>query len=482
MLDLILRGGLVVTPTHTRLLDIGIQHGQIAVVAEPGLAGMEAARIIDATGRLVLPGGVEAHAHIAEPMYKGWTRGEEVWLQSPEAATRAAIFGGTTTVVSFAFMDVHTRKVEFDANQAVQDRIHIFRDHAFADFAFHPVLTGHPSPATIASIADAIADGTASFKVFTTDVTGGQAGIKIDDGSILDVMQTVAAHGGIVMAHAENDELVKHMEAKLAREGRDQWYNLHLVHMNLSERIAFHSIISLAREAGAPLYLAHVTGVEGVAAIGAARAPGQPVFGEVLHNYLCYTADDYQQPDGGKYQTYPALKSEADQLALWDGLVHGSLSVVATDEYTTSYQIKTQGKTIATACGGHAGIETRGLIAFSEGYRKGRFSLERFVEVFSANPAKILGLYPQKGAILPGSDADLALWDPAVEKTIAMADLHHDSDYSIWEGWRVQGWPVMTLLRGQVVVDGGRLLGRPTDGQFVKRKLQPSMLSAAGAF
>ncbi len=481
MLDLLIRGGLVVTPTHTRQLDIGIQAGQIAFVAEPGLAGVEAARVIDAAGRLVMPGGVEAHAHIAEPMYKGWTRGEEVWLQSPEAATRAAIFGGTTTVVSFAFMDVHTKKVEFDANIAVQDRIRLFRDHAYADFAFHPVLTGQPSPATIATIADAIADGTASFKVFTTDVTSGQGGIKIDDGSILEVMQTVAAHGGLVMAHAEDDDLVKHMEAKLAREGRDQWYNLHLVHTNLSERIAFNSIISLARAAGVPLYLAHVTGAEGVAAIAAARAVGQPVFGEVLHNYLCYTADDYQRPDGGKYQTYPALKSEADRLVLWEGLVKGSLSVVATDEYTTSYQIKTQGKTIATACGGHAGIETRGLIAFSEGYRQGKFSLERFVEIFSTNPAKILGLYPQKGAIVPGSDADLVLWDPAIQKTIQLADLHHDSDYSIWEGWPVQGWPVMTILRGQVVVEAGQLHGQPSDGRFVRRKLRLEMLAATGA-
>ena len=481
MLDLIIRGGLVVTPTQTRHLDIGIQSGQIAFVAEPGLVPAEAARVIDAAGRLVMPGGVEAHAHIAEPMHKGWTRGEEVWLQSPEAATRAAIFGGTTTVVSFAFMDVHTKIVAFDANLAVQDRTRLFSGHAYADFAFHPVLTGRPSPATIATLVDALADGTASFKVFTTDVTSAQSGIKIDDGSILDVMQTVAAHGGLVMAHAEDDELVKHMEAKLAREGRDQWYNLHLVHTNLSERIAFHSIISLAREAGVPLYLAHATGAEGVAAIAAARAQGQPVFGEVLHNYLCYTADDYQQPDGGKYQTYPALKSEADRLALWQGLVKGTLSVVATDEYTTSYQIKTQGKTIATACGGHAGIETRGIIAFSEGYHKGRFSLERFVEVFSTNPAKILGLYPRKGAILPGSDADLVIWDPAMHKTIQLSDLHHDSDYSIWEGWAVQGWPVTTILRGQVVVEAGQLLGHPSDGQFVKRKLRPEMLTAAGA-
>lgn len=481
MLDLIIRGGLVVTPTHTQFLDVGILDGRIAYVAEPSVIEVEARRIIDATGKILLPGGVEAHAHIAEPMYRGWTQGEEVWLQSPEAATRAAIFGGTTTVVSFAFMDVHTTKIEFDANVAVQDRIRVFRDHAYADFAFHPVLTGRPSPATIASIADAIADGTASFKVFTTDVTTGQRGIKIDNGSILEVMHTVAVRGGIVMAHAEDDELVKHMEAKLARLGLDQWYNLHLVHTNLSERIAFHNIISLAREAQVPLYLAHVTGAEGVKAIETARADGQPVYGEVLHNYLCFTAEDYRKPDGGKYQTYPALKTEADRQSLWEGLTKRTLSVVATDEYTTSYKIKTQGKTIATACGGHAGIETRGLIAFTEGYKKGRFSLERFVDVFSANPAKILGMYPQKGAILAGSDADLVLWDPEIKKSIQMADLHHDSDYSIWEGWDVQGWPVMTILHGKVMVEAGELRGHPTDGRFLKRKIQSSVLSAPEA-
>lgn len=481
MLDLIVTGGRVVTPGRTDILDVGIHDGAIAYVAVPGSIPAEAARTIDARGKLVLPGGVEPHAHIAEPMYTGWTRGEEVWLQSPEAATRAAIFGGTTTVVSFAFMNVHTRKVEFNANTAVQDRIAIFRQHAYTDYAFHPVLTGTPSPETLESVAEAIQDGTASVKIFTTDVTTGQDGVRIDTGGLLDLMRVVAANGAIMAVHAEDDELVKHMEAKLARDGQDQWYNLHLVHTSLSEDIAFHKIMRLADEAGNPLYFMHVTAASGVQALAAARGRGQPVYGEVLHNYLCFTAEDYKRPDGGKYQTYPALKTEADRLALWDGLAAGTLSTVATDEYTTSYQIKTQGKTLATACGGHAGIETRGMIAFSEGYMRGRMSLERFVEVFSTNPARVMGLYPRKGIIAPGSDADLVLWDPAVVKTIQLSDLHHDSDYSIWEGWEVQGWPVMSLLRGKVMVEDGQLRGAPQDGQWVKRKLQPDILAHPGA-
>jgi len=481
VLDLLIRNGLVVTLGQTAVLDVGIAGGKIALLAAPGAVAVETERVIDATGKIVIPGGVEAHAHIHEPMYRGWTRGEEVWLQSAEAATRAAIFGGTTTVLSFAFMDVHTTKVEFDANVAIQDRIRVFSDHAYTDYAFHPVLTGAPSPQTLASIAEAIQDGTASMKVFTTDVTTGQRGIRIDDGSILEVMRIVAANGGIVMAHAEDDDMVKHMEAKLAREGRDQWYNLHLVHTDLSERIAFNTIIDLARASGAALYFAHVTADAGVQALANARGRGQAVYGEVLHNYLCFTAEDYRKTDGGKYQTYPALKTEADRRALWKGLVDGALSTVATDEYTTSYQIKTQGKTVATACGGHAGIETRGLITYTEGVARGGMTLERFVEVFATSPAKILGLYPQKGVLAPGSDADIVLWDPAVRKTLALSDLHHDADYSIWEGWDVQGWPTIVLLRGKVMVEQGRLVGSPADGRFVKRKMLSQVLTHPSA-
>jgi dihydropyrimidinase len=437
VLELIVTGERVVTPSHTGAYEIGVQDGVIAYVATRGSVNLEARRTIYVKDRIVLPGGVEAHAHIAEPMYTGWTGGEERWLQSAEGATRAAVFGGTTTVLSFAFMDVHTRQVAFDANEAVQGRIGVFDQHAYTDFAFHPVLTGMPSRETLASVADVIDDGTPSIKVFTTDVTTGQTGVKIDSGALLDLAGLIAAHNGILVAHAEDDELVKHMEATLARDGRDQWYNLHLVHTNLSEDIAFYKVLRLAADAGAAVYFMHVTGAAGVSAIGQAQARGQAAYGEVLHNYLYFTAEDYRRPDGSKYHTYPALKTDADRRALWDGLGRGVLATVATDEYTTPYAIKTQGKMIATACGGHAGIETRGMIAYSEGVMQGRLSLERFVDVFSTNPAKIMGLYPQKGVIAPGSDADLVVWDPHTTKIIQLSDLHHESDYSIWEGWPV---------------------------------------------
>jgi dihydropyrimidinase len=471
MADLVVAGGLVVTPEGALERDVVVEGETIAAFAEPGTVQVGGARLLDATGRIVVPGGVEPHAHIFEPMYRGWSQAKDVWLQSPEGATRAAIFGGTTTVLSFAFMAVHVTEQEFDARLAVEHRREIFTGRSYADFAFHPVLTGTPSDATIASVADAIAEGTSTVKLFTTDLTTGQAGVRIDNGSAFEVMQSCAEHGALVMVHAEDDDLIKHMEAKLRRDGRNGLENVHLVHTLLGEELAVRAYDRLASEAGAPLYIVHVGGWRPLVAISEARAAGRPVYGEVLHNMLCFSTEDYARPDGARYHIGMGLKEPGNQEPLWAALADGTLSTLATDEYTTSYAVKMAGTDLETTPGGHAGIETRGLIGFSEGYVKGRMSLERFVEVFSANPAKLMGLYPRKGAIAPGSDADLAVWDPDVRRTITLDDLHHDSDYSPWEGWEVRGWPVATVLRGKIVVDEGKLLGGPEDGRWLPRWL-----------
>jgi dihydropyrimidinase len=475
MIDLVVAGGLVVTPEGAALLDVAVEGETIAVVAEPGTVEAEGARVLDATGKIVLPGGVEPHAHIFEPMYRGWSQGKDVWLQTPEGATRAALFGGTTTVLSFAFMAVHVTAQEFDARLAVEHRREVFTGHSYADFAFHPVLTGTPSDATIASIGDAIAEGTSTVKLFTTDLTTGQAGVRIDNGSAYEVMQSCAEHGALVLVHAEDDDLIKHMEAKLRREGRNGLENVHLVHTLLGEELAVRAYDRMAAEAGAALYVVHVGGREPLAAIAEARAAGRPVYGEVLHNMLCFTTEFYAKPEGAKYHIGMGLKQPGNQEPLWEALAGGALSTLATDEYTTSYAVKMAGSDLETTPGGHAGIETRGIIGFSEGYAKGRMSLERFMEVFSANPAKLMGLYPRKGAIAAGSDADLAVWDPDVERTIRLGDLHHDSDYSPWEGWEVRGWPTATVLRGKVVVEDGTLHGSPEDGRWLPRRLDPAI-------
>lgn len=477
MIDLLIRGGHVVTPFEQGELEIGIAGEKIAFVALPGAIDVEAGQTIDASGKLVFPGGVEPHAHIHEPMHRGWSQGREEWLQPPEGATRAALFGGTTTVISFAFMDVHVEQQEFDANLAVAHRRAIFDHRSYADFAFHPVLTGSPSDATLASIREAAADGTATFKFFTTDLTTTQGGIRLDNGSARALLAECARAGATAMVHAEDDDLIKYMEAKLKREGRAQLRNAHLVHTNEGEQVAVRTIAALAGQEGAALYVAHVCGAPARDTIAARRAAGQAIYGEVLHNCMCFSLDDYDKSDGAKYHIGMGLRPREDCEALWDGLSDGRLSTLATDEYTTSYAVKMGGTDIETTPGGHVGIETRGIIGYSEGVGKRGLSLQRFVEVFSTNPARVTGLYPRKGVIAAGSDADLVIWNPQDERTITIDHLHHDGDYSPWEGWHVRGWPETTILRGRIAVDRGELLAAPGDGVFVSRKIEPDVLA-----
>jgi dihydropyrimidinase len=476
VIDLVIRNGLVVTPEQEAVLDVGIEGETIAFVAEPGSIETDAPEL-DAAGLLVLPGGIEPHAHIHEPMHRGWTHGEEVWLQPPEGASRAALHGGTTTVISFAFMDVHVTDVEFDCNLAVAHRREVFEGRSYADFAFHPVLTGTPTEATLATVGEAAQDGTATFKYFTTDLTTTQRGIRLDNGSIRALLEQCARHGAVAMVHAEDDDLIKYMETKLRRDGRTELRNVHLVHTNAGEELAVRASGLLARDSGAALYVAHVCSARARDAIAEMREAGQPVFGEALHNCMCFSLERYDEPDGARYHIGMGLRPKDDCAALWEGLVDGRLSTLATDEYTTSYAVKMAGTDIESTPGGHVGIETRGIIGYSEGVASGRMSLRRFVDVWATNPARITGLYPQKGVLAPGSDADVVLWDPKARWAITMDDLHHDGDYSPWEGWEVTGRPVTTILRGAVVVDRGRLLAGSPGGRFAKRRACADVLA-----
>lgn len=474
MLDVTIKGAQCVLPGGVCIADIGIRDGIIACIGE--LDNLLTSRVIEAEGKIVTPGGIEAHAHIWEPMHKGWTDGREEWLPTPEEVTRAALFGGTTTVASFAFMDTHSTEVFYNTAGAVEARRRIFDKHSYTHYVFHPVLTGEPSDETIGSIKEAIREGTTTFKIFTTDVTSKQSGIRIETGSMLAIMRELDKHGGMLMVHAEDDELVRYMEAKLKSDGIDHACNLNFAHSALSEGIAFNKVLQLARAAGSATFFAHVTAREGLAQIRAAKAAGQAVYGEVLHNYLVFSNEDYHKKDGVRFHTYPAMKDPEDREALWHALAEGTLNMVSTDEYTTPYSTKISGQTLETACGGLNGIETRGIVIFSEGYKKGRLTIERFADVFSTSPAKVLGLYPKKGEIQVGSDADLVIWNPDIEKTITLADLHQPSDYSIYEGMEITGWPVTVLLDGKIAVENGKLLTSPTDGRFIKRSLAGEIL------
>ena len=480
MLDTIIKGGTVVTPEGAIQADVGILGEQIAAVAAPGaLDVLDAGQTIDATGKIVLPGGIEPHTHINVPVPDYWAGGRtEVYTQPPEAASRAAAFGGVTTYVDFAGSLPLTPGAVPPSDPImaqIEARRDIFSGHSYTDYTFHYILAGAVPPSTIGEIAEAIESGVASFKVFTTFHA------RCPTGHLWEIFQQVSKSGGIMAVHAEEDDIVSYMEEKLEREGRAHGSNLHLAHNNISEDISFRKVIRLAQTTETGIYFVHTTAKEGVAAVAEARAAQLPIYGEALHNYLEFSCEDYKKPDGLAIHTYPAIKYPEDRDALQQGLVDGPMCTTATDEWTTYKDVKLAGDTIRTVCGGHNGIETRMPVTYTKLVATGRISLERFAAITSTNAAKILGMYPQKGVIAVGSDADIVVFDPNIRKTLTLDDLHADSDYSIWEGFECIGYPVATMLRGKVIVQDGRLTGDSGDGRWLSRKVAPRVLAQPSA-
>jgi dihydropyrimidinase len=467
MLDYIIRGGKVVTPAGVGAWDIGVHGEKIVAIAEAGALTDAVGRVIDASGKIVVPGGIEPHAHVAAPIM-GHPGMETA---PPEQVSRAALFGGTTTVVDFAI-----QFPERDIFAAIEERNGRWQGQSYADFTYHCMLLGDIPSEVMAQIPQVIAAGFPTFKIFTTNIRPNVSDRMAKLGHVAAVMEEVAANNGLMVVHAEDDDIVQFLYRRLKDQGTYDWTNMHRAHTHMSEDISFRRIIRAAEWTGAAVYFVHVSAKEGVQAIREARGKGLPIYGETLHNYVSFTADDYQKPHGMKYHTYPSLKSEEDRQALWHGLLHGDLHTMATDEYCTTFELKIEGKNIDDVTGGHNGIETRMGITFTEGVSKRGMSLEQFVNITSTNAARLLGLYPRKGAIAPGSDADIVLIDPQIHKNLSMSDFHI-SDYSIWEGWEIQGWPILTMLRGQVMIEKGQLHGQLGAGQLIPRKIDSVMLS-----
>ena len=464
MLDLIIRGGRVVTPSGVGNWDVGVRGETIVAVSEPGAMDGEATRVIDATGKIVVPGGIEPHAHIGGP--------RQPERAGAEPVSRAAIHGGTTTVLDFA-----TQVPGHDLLHAIEEAAQRWQGNAYTDYSYHPIFAKGAGTDAIGQVPELIERGFPSFKIFTTTIRPPSPAMEnrhTDFGRLATIMDQISSNGGILMVHSEDDEIVSYNYSMAKERGHWEWWNMHLIHTNLSEDVSFRRVIRLAKHQGVPIYFVHVSAKEGVKAIGEARALGMPVYGETLHNYACFNADNYREPDGMKFHTYPSLKFEEDRQALWAGLLDGTLSAVATDLVSTSWEEKIKYKTVADVTGGHNGIETRVGIAYTEGVAKQGMSLERFVDITSANAAKIFGLYPRKGALAAGSDADITIIDPSVHKRLSLDDMHLQ-DYSIWEGWEIRGWPAITILRGKVIVEDGKLLGSPGYGQLIPRKIAPEV-------
>ncbi len=463
MLDLVIRGGQVVSPAGVGPWDIGIQGERIVALAAAGTLTGESARVIDATDKLVIPGGIDPHVHTGWPIPA--LDGGVTLSAGPGQVSRAAIHGGTTTLVDFAVWEPG-----LTLSDAIARKQDVWRE-GYTDYALHVMLQGAVPPEIIAQMPEAISGGFPSFKIFTTDVRPHGKGRMIRLGHLWATMESAAKHGGVLAIHAEDDDLVMYMYERLEREGRTDIRHMPLVHSIMSEDISFRRVLRLARYVpGAAVYLVHVSSKAGTDAVAEARADGLPVYAETLHHYATFTAEAYLRPDGVVFHTYPSLKHDEDRQRLWSGLRDGSLATVATDELCTPRAIKLRSRHIADATGGHVGVETRVPIIYTEGVSKRGMSLEWFVAVTSTNAAKILGLFPKKGAIATGSDADIVMFDPSARRTLRSADLH-GSDYSAWDGWEVHGWPETVLLRGKVVVDRGKLLGEAGAGRSVPRKL-----------
>ena len=425
MFDLILRNGTVVTPHGTSRQDVAISGEAISAITSPdAIDNTQTKRSIDVNGKIVMPGGIDPHVHCKwiMPMPDG-TFG---FTEGPEIVSRAALYGGTTTLIDFA-----ARLEDIPFSEVIEKRDHDWVGNCYCDYSYHLMLLGDVEPPVLSELEGLIGDGYPTIKIFTTNITPSRSGRMVHFGDIWEVFKVITRAGGLGVIHAEDNDLVMHMYEKLIREGRVSFHNLAEVHSALSEDLSFRRVIRLAEAEKTPLYMMHVSAGTGVRAIMEARAKGQAIYGETLHQYMLFTSEDYKRPNGQIYHTYPSLKSPEDQAELWAGTLDGSINAVATDELCCTLQLKTVGNRIDDTTGGNAGVEPRLGVMYQEMVTERGYSLEQFVDLCSSNAAKIMGLYPRKGAIAAGSDADIAVLDPTIKRKVRLEDLH-ESDYSPW--------------------------------------------------
>ncbi len=391
MVDLVVRGDTVVTPQGVGAYDIAIAGEQIVAVAAKGsLPVSDGARLIDAAGKIVMPGGIDPHVHCKWHLPN--PDGSAGLTEPPDVVGRAAVHGGTTTMIDF------TRASQgANLQEAIARREEDWKGHCACDYAQHIMVEGELPLELPGQLAEAIQAGFPTVKIFTTDITPSRKGRMVDFGDIWEVFQVLKANGGLGVIHSEDNDIVMHMYGKLIREGRTGFANMAEVHNTLSEDISFRRVIRLAEKVGATLYMMHTSAASGVSAIREARSRGVPIYGESLHQYMLYTNEDYKRPNGQIYHTYPSLKSAEDQAALWSGTLDGCINCVATDEICCTLAKKLQGVRIDDTTGGNAGVEPRVALMYTEMVGRRGYSLSRFVDLVSTNAAKIMGLYPRKG-------------------------------------------------------------------------------------
>jgi dihydropyrimidinase len=456
--DIVIREGRVATASDVFDADVAITGERIAAIGR-GLASGK--REINARGKLVLPGGVDSHAHIEQLSAAGIMNADTF-----ESATTSAAFGGTTTVISFA-----AQHVGMKLPQVLADYHALARRGAVIDYAFHMIIAD-PTPETLANdIPALVKDGHASIKIFMT-----YDRLKIDDEPLLDILVAARRSGAMLCAHAENHGIIAWMVKRLLARGYAHPKYHAISHARFSEADAINRLIGMAALVDQPIMIFHVSTAEGAKVIRDARGEGLKVFAETCPQYLFLTAEDLNKPgaEGAKWMCSPPPRSAADQEALWKALALGDLQTVSSDH--APYRFDESGKLrggpnpdFKQVANGLPGLEVRLPLLFDAMVSKGRLGLEKFVDLTATAPAKIYNLHPRKGSIAVGADADIAIWDQAREVTLSDARMHDLAGYTPYAGRTVRGWPVTVLSRGRVVIADERMMAEPGSGRFIAR-------------
>lgn len=447
-MDLLIKNGRIVTATDSFQADVAVKDGKIIQIGTE-LAASPETEVVDAAGKLVLPGAIDAHTHLAMPF------GGTVSADDYFAGTRAAACGGTTTVFDFVLQDFGESMVD-----AVKRRDALCAPVAAVDYSYH-VAVKDVSAGLLDTIEDAVKFGVPSFKVFMVYDFG------VTDGVFYQVLRKAKECGALIGVHAENNELVNTLTAEYLKEGKTSaWYH-YMSRPEFVEAEADVRAIQWAKALNVPLYIVHLANKDGVEAVTKARDEGYEIYAETCPQYLEFTCDVYRREDGRNFVCSPPMKGEESRIALWDAIRRGDISTVATDHCPFQSFEKDWGKEDFTKIpNGCAGIENMYPYMLSAA-NSGKISFEKAVELCATNPAKIFGCR-SKGAVSVGKDADIVIYDPSVDFTITNDKMHSDCDHTIWEGVRLKGYPIQTYSRGRLVYDRGSFLGEKGWGRFVK--------------
>jgi len=461
LLDLLVRGGRVVTEQAVFEADVGIEDGKVVSVSRSSTPG--AGRTIDATGKLVLPGAIDPHTHLNNtyPFY-GVKREEDF-----ESASIAAACGGVTTFIDFA------SQVTVSDNprrcKTLFETVGEWRSNAdpkvSVDYSLH-VIVKEVNETTLDEIPKLIQYGVPSFKVYMA-----YNALRLDDGGIFSVMKQCGGHGGLVGVHCENKEIDELLEEKYRRQGKATAEFFAASHPAFSEAEAIQRSSILAQYANCPMNVVHLSTALGLEQVRAARRKGMQVFAETCPHYLTLTDEVYTGPNAINYRVSPPIRGKQDRAALWQGIVSGDIMTIGSDHVCFTRKQKELGlKDFTRAPPGLSGIEVLLTLAYSEGVSKRIIDISNLVQITSANTAKLFGLYPLKGIVGVGADADLVIFDPERRVRLTSDVLHSRSDHSIYEDITVNGYPSVTLSRGEVVFEEGQFAGKSGRGRFLQRR------------